>query len=146
MQLDGQLLKWAQTSNGGFTATLCFSDEDAAREYFQSKTLAKGKQAGQLFSITFAELDEHGNEPAPVPKRFQGGPIARLLILDWCKDPLFWEYTNSKNEHQAAHFVKIICNVESRNQIDGNRAAEEQFHELIRKPYQAWLEKQAVAA
>ena len=100
-----------------------------------------------MFAINFAELDDFGNEPAPVPRKFQGGPIARLLILDWCKDPLFWEYTNSKNEQQAAHFVKIICNVESRNQIDGNRAAEEQFHELIRKPYQAWLQKQeAVAA
>ena len=146
MQFDGQLLKWAQTSNGGFTATLSFADEDAAREYFQTKTLAKGKQAGQLFSITFEELDDFGNVPAPTPKRFQGGDIARWLIVTVGNDPLFHEWLNVTNHHAAAQKVKAMLGVESRNQIDGNPVAEKAFHEPIRKPFAAWLEKQKEAA
>ena len=143
MKLDTQLLRWSETSNGGFTITLLCADEDTAREYFRDKTLRKGKQAGQLFAMTIDELDDHGNEPMPVPKRFQGGPISRLLIIDWCKSAVFWEWLGVTNEHAAAQRAKNICGVESRNQIDGNAVAELLFHDRIRKPYHAWLQEAA---
>ena len=142
MILDAQLLKWSQTSNGGFTATFAFSDEDAAREYFQTKTLAKGKQAGQLFSMSFEELDEHGNTPTPVPRRFQGGPLARLAIVTWGKDRLFWDWLCVDNEDAAATKVKALCGVESRNEIDADPRAVKLFHQNIRIPYQQWLAQQ----
>ena len=146
MKLDTQLLRWSETSNGGFTITLLCADEDQAREYFRDKTLRKGKQAGQLFAMTIDELDEHGNAPLPVPKRFQGGPISRLLIIDWCKSPVFWEWLKVTNEHAAAQYTKKLCRVDSRNQIDGNAIAERLFHDCIRKPYQAWLEQNPTEA
>lgn len=146
MKLDAQLLRWAETSNGGFTVTLIFGDEDEARQYFRDKTLRKGKQAGQLFAVEFTELDDFGNEPAAKPRRFEGGPIARLLITEWCKSPLFWEWQGVTNEHASAQHVKRMCIVESRNEIDSNPMAKARFQERIRKPYTAWLEQQQKVA
>jgi hypothetical protein len=138
VKFDAQLLKWAQTSNGGFTATLVFSDEDAAREYFQPQTLAKGKQAGQLFSVEFTELDEHGNDQKPTPRRMSGGPICQRLVL-WCDDQLFREWCGATNKYAAEVWIKATLEVDSRKQVDGNEALEKRFHERIRGPYAAWL-------
>ena len=145
MKLDTQLLRWSETSNGGFTITLLCADEDQAREYFRDKTLRKGKHAGQLFAMTIDELDEHGNEPLPVPKRFAGGPICQRLVL-WCDDILFQEWCEAANKHAAATWIKQIMGVESRKQIDGNNELEKKFHREIRIPFQAWLNRQAEPA
>ena len=146
MKLDTQLLRWSETSNGGFTITLLCADEDTAREYFRDKTLRKGKQAGQLFSMALEELDEPGNEPAPVPRRLAGGPICQRLVL-WCDDVLFQEWCGATNKHAAAVWIKETMGVESRKQIDGNNELEKKFHREIRIPFQEWLNSaQRVAA
>ena len=145
MKLDVQLLNWVETSSGGFVIKLVCADEDTAREYFRDKTLRKGKQAGQLFAMTIDEMDEHGNEPLPVPKRFAGGPICQWLVL-CCDNPEFQSWSGTANRHAAETWVKQTMCVESRKQIDGNAIAERLFHDCIRKPYQAWLEQNQTEA
>lgn len=135
---DAQLLKWSRTSSGGFTLALQPDDPDASQGYFEPMTTKKGNQAGQLFRVTFEELDEHGNAPQ-VPKKFQGGAISRWLIIDAGKDPAFWEFLNVTNEHACAQRVKALIGCESRNQIDGNKTLEDAFNQRIRWPYQQWL-------
>ena len=138
MKLDTQLLRWSETSNGGFTITLLCADEDTAREYFRDKTLRKGKQAGQLFAMNIDELDEHGNEPQLVPKRFAGGPICQWLVL-CCDNPEFQSWSGTANRHAAETWVKQTMGVESRKQIDGNLTLEARYHRVIRGPFMAWL-------
>jgi len=138
---DAQLAGWRESHNGGFVASFWFADSDDAREYLGSLTERKGKQAGQLLRMTLEQMDEHGNAPEP-PRKFKGGPIARLLILDWCKNPLFQEWLGVVNEDAAALKVKMICGVESRNQIDDWPVATMKFHKEIREPYKAWLDEQ----
>ena len=145
MKLDTQLLRWSETSNGGFTITLLCADEDTAREYFRDKTLRKGKQAGQLFAMTIDELDEHGNEPLPVPKRFAGGPICKWLVMR-CDDPLFCEWSKTVNRYAAETWQKQTLQIDSRKEIDGNRELEGRFVDRIRVPYMQWLAKQTEAA
>ncbi len=136
--LDGQLLKWARTSNGGMTVTLQCADPDAAQAYFEPKTTKKGNQAGQLFEIEFRELDDFGNAPQ-TPQRFAGGAIAKWLIWDAGKDASFWEFLGVENEVAAGAKVKQLIGCESRKQIDGNKALEDSFHHHVRWPYQQWL-------
>jgi len=55
-KLELQLLRWAQSSNGGMTVTFALADEDALN-YFKQHTLRKGKLAGQLYAAGFVLVD-----------------------------------------------------------------------------------------
>jgi hypothetical protein len=42
------------------------------------------------------------------------------------------------NERGAKEFILVICGITSRRELDGNTAAAQRFHELVRKPFMAW--------
>ncbi len=145
---DAQLASWKEAHNGGFTATFWFADEDAAREYFKPLTARKGKIAGQLFSMTLAELDDHGNAPVVSTEsyKFDGGPMARWLVIDAPKDPLFLEFLGVANEHAAGVKIKQMIGCESRKEIDCNPVYMKKANELISYPYTEWLRQHEAVA
>ena len=69
---------------------------------------------------------------------------ARLAGM-WCADPRFWEWLNSDGERhigsetEAAEYVRTICGVQSRADIDHNPQAEKIFHNQIRLPFGDFL-------
>lgn len=80
--------------------------------------------------------------PAPAEK---GGPLSVWAALR-CKEPEFQGWIARKagnviapSEEGAAGFIRLLCNVESRAEIDSNPEAERKFHEGIRGPYSKWL-------
>jgi hypothetical protein len=42
---------------------------------------------------------------------------------------------------EAAAFIRAACQVESRRQLAEDRAAEQRFHQFLRRPFVAWKEK-----
>lgn len=46
------------------------------------------------------------------------------------------------DEQIAKEFILMLCCIESRNDLDTNPAAAQRFHELVRKPFLAWKERQ----
>jgi hypothetical protein len=42
---------------------------------------------------------------------------------------------------EAAAFIREACQVESRRQLAEDRAAEQRFHQFLRRPFVAWKEK-----
>jgi hypothetical protein len=46
----------------------------------------------------------------------------------------------------AAAFIRVVCQVESRRQLAEDREAEQRFHTLLRKPFIAYKESLNVTA
>jgi len=82
--------------------------------------------------------------PAPPEKPKNDKPLCKLAGM-WPKDSLFLEWLSSKHrgerftEDEAAQWIRDVCDVESRSQIDGDPKAEEDFHNRIRIPYSNWI-------
>ena len=63
------------------------------------------------------------------------------------RDPKFREWAASHAEvdpltvDEAAEFIRVVCNVESRRQLATDPHAEERFHQYLRRPFVAWKEK-----
>lgn len=155
MKFDAQLAGWRESHNGGFVASFWFADADEAREAFALMTERKGKTAGQLLTMTLTDAEEPcaiaSNEPARAAKSEKVGgihllgPIARWLVLDAGKDPLFWKFLSCNNENECAIMIKEMMVIASRKEIDGDSVLTRRFNNFIRLPYQAWLKTQQEA-
>lgn len=106
----------------------------------------------------FDRQDEPGVvEPDPMTDRPKGGELAKLAGM-LCSDPRFQKWMmrsfscwstaatmaatlggegGADDEDVAAHAVRLICDIESRAELDHNARAAQLFHEKIRKP---WME------
>lgn len=65
------------------------------------------------------------------------------------RDPQFREYVRQHNVpprivnvEEAAHFIRTVCEIESRRELESDAAAQRRFHNFIRKPFLAWKERQ----
>ncbi|MDW3683932.1 hypothetical protein RA280_19720 [Cupriavidus sp. CV2] len=75
----------------------------------------------------------------------KGGALARLAGL-WSRDPGFHRFVAAKTglpcatKDVAAGFVRTVCGIETRVDLDHDGAAEAKFHICIRLPYMRWLQ------
>jgi len=83
--------------------------------------------------------------PEPVAEKPKGAEIAKWLGIR-CNEPEFWTFLENLervnfpigNKDEAAYWVRKLCGVESRAEIDNDPEAAERFHRLIRGPYAKW--------
>ncbi|WP_341918659.1 hypothetical protein [Polaromonas sp. YR568] len=74
----------------------------------------------------------------------KGGELARLAGI-WSNEPKFWRWIRTvggpeiDNDMQAAEWIRNICDVQSRAELDHNNEAGDYFHEAIRLPYMDYL-------
>lgn len=115
--------------------------------------------------VALAALATAAQESQPQRQRERMAPLCELAVKlcrepmfsIWCKsriqaDPqLEWALalsaaarSGSADEELCKALICHVCCVESRKDIDGNPEATRRFHELVRKPYQAWLERKWV--
>ena len=84
-------------------------------------------------------------------KKKEIGPLCKLAV-QWCKDPLFWEWCYKQygtmrtlegkyvEEEHGKFWICHVCQVKSRRELDTNSQAKKLFEHHIRKPYMEWLE------
>jgi len=101
-----------------------------------------------IAKLTQEAAQDHARKE--VIEEAKGGPLSRLAAM-WCKDEKFWEWCGKyeadgevpddfpTNEEEAANWIRITCDINSRSEIDGNEEAAERFHRLIRIPFSEWL-------
>lgn len=59
----------------------------------------------------------------------------------FCRNPVFWRFVGERfgktvsSETECAEFVRNICGVKSRSELDENNDAANIFHERLRKPF-----------
>jgi hypothetical protein len=63
------------------------------------------------------------------------------------RDPQFREFVSQymvparePTVDEAAAFIRVACQVESRRQLAEDHAAEQRFHQFLRRPFVAWKE------
>jgi hypothetical protein len=83
--------------------------------------------------------DEEVAEPLEEPEKTVGGPLSRLAGI-WCSDPEFWRWLKVNDQEQAAIYVRMVCGVESRAQLDHDDEAAEMFHQKFRIPFSKHLQ------
>lgn len=72
--------------------------------------------------------------------RAKGGELAKLAGM-WSNERAFWEWVESIQSNpchgaeSAAAFIRAVCGVKSRAQLDHDAAARAKFDQHIRKPY-----------
>lgn len=57
-----------------------------------------------------------------------------------CTLPAFWEHLRVSSEAEAAEYVRNVCGVKSRSELDTNPAAADLFHDRVRRPFAATRE------
>lgn len=100
---------------------------------------------------------ESNPAPSPEPVKPKGGPLAKLAGM-WCAEPEFADWladchplifegalqdANGDVEEAAKRIVCSLCGIESRIELDHAQYAADLFHERIRQPYMAHLERAA---
>lgn len=138
-----QLAGWSETHNGGCKVTFWLPDATEL-DAFRALTVRKGNTAGHRF---MAALVEVGDDEQPVqPEAPKGGMLAKLAGM-LCDQPEFWAFLNRldanggqiiQNAEDAANFVRDVCGVASRAELDHNETAAQAFHQKIRLPYVRW--------
>ncbi|MGP8437147.1 hypothetical protein ACT2GS_27870 [Paraburkholderia fungorum] len=64
------------------------------------------------------------------------------------RDPKFREWAASHAEvepltvDEAAEFIRIVCQIDSRRALATDKAAADRFHNLLRRPFVEWRAKQ----
>lgn len=64
----------------------------------------------------------------------KGGRRARLAGC-LCSNPEFQAFCSARSADEAADYIRRVCHVESRAQLDHNPQAANLFDELVRKPF-----------
>jgi hypothetical protein len=55
---------------------------------------------------------------------------------EWVKT--FTPHLDVVTEHQAAQFIRLVCEIESRAELETNKEAERRFHTILRRTFIAW--------
>lgn len=146
-----QFAGYADGSRGGPRITLRLADREDLEKFIGME--------GKRFMVAFMEIGDDEQPvaaptPAPAVKRERMAPLCEWAVTV-CRDPMFqtWAISRMKSEpdcksreDHARSVIVSLCGVESRKHLDTNPAAASALHELVRKPYAAWREKQAVTA
>lgn len=64
----------------------------------------------------------------------KGGRNARLAGC-LCRNPAFQAFCSASSADEAANYIRRVCRVGSRAELDHNPDAAHAFHELVRKPF-----------
>jgi hypothetical protein len=158
-QSEVQLAGWSESHTSGCKVTF-FLPDAADLDAFRALTVRKGMQAGQRMACVLVLIgdDEKPEQPPapmpraaaePAPEPLKGGPLAQLAGR-WTNDPQFCrflslEYPQHGIPHSsadAANIVRILCEVDSRVELDHDPEAAKRFQTLIRIPYMQWLHEQ----
>lgn len=134
------LAGWTDTHNGGAKVTFWLPD-DQDLEAFRRMTVKKGKTAGQRLMCVLVEIDEQEQPVAPDAPRSHASSDAHLMItgsafVSYCNEVADNEWTADKVRLWAKHRMQI----DSLSQLDTDPLALKRFHELIRRPFEQWME------
>lgn len=158
-----QLAGWSESHTGGCKVTFWLQSPDDLAA-FRALTVRKGNTAGHRFMAALVEIGDDEQpvqqppaapEPkAPAAPRAHMGDCCYRTVM-WCQEPKFWEWINStthggvfwdvKNAREAGEFVREMCGVASRKELDDDNEANKAWHRLIREPYRVWLATQGAA-
>lgn len=138
------LAGWAETHTGGSKVTFWLPDAEAL-DVFRSMTVRKGNTAGQRFMAVLVEIGDD-EQPKQVADKPKGGVLSRDAALicanvdfqNFVADKAPGLHMESESDLQAAAaYVRLICRITSRAELDHSPTARQLFGQLM-EDYRAW--------
>ena len=139
-QGEVMLLQWSgSTSRTGPKLVLQLPDDDAL-ENFRSATVAKGGRAGQRFAVVFVQIDDDETPVVQTARQAipKGGWVSRDAA-GYCNSETFRFYVADKRDlpriataDEAAEYLRGVCGVQSRAELDHDADAESRYKGLQR--------------
>lgn len=138
-QGEVMLAGWSETHNGGAKVTFWLQDSGDL-DAFKAMTVAKGKTAGQRLALVAVEIGDD-EQPVQREEKPKGGELARLAGM-LCQNPAFQAFVPEcseglSSEENAADWIRRVCGIKSRAELDHSTEAAARFHERVRKPFLA---------
>lgn len=161
IQCEFQVMNWGESATSGAWVKFWLNPEDL--DAFRAIQCRSGKNAGQRFMGALVEIGDDEQPIAyqnattasqqaetvavntvtsPAEEKPKGGDLARLAGM-LCANPKFVEWAQVENGDRAAEYIRAICRIESRAQLDHDNRAANVFHHHIRLPFLAWQEGRA---
>lgn len=154
-QGEVQFRRYSDTSTQGAQIVLGLADRDELQALV-------GKEGKRFMAV----LVEIGDDEAPVDvQKAKVGPLCSLAV-QWCKSAEFlgwvrpvydkffggdgsgWGDIGSEDmgpEAFCRHAILVLCDVDSRKELDKSKEAADRFHNCIRRPYTEWLSRRKQA-
>jgi hypothetical protein len=82
------------------------------------------------------------NHPRPEPERVPGHSATTIEAFKISKDIDFWSWAQVANETEASMYIKHICRLEHRTDLDDNEEARNIFRRQILIPFNQWKASQ----
>lgn len=80
----------------------------------------------------------HLAKPEKKPE-MKGGPLAQIAG-QWCNEEVFQAWSHTSDAETARAYILGECGINSRKELDHNKAAAEIFHKKIRIPFKDYLD------
>lgn len=134
-------------------------DDESVQHPFEGCTPRSDKTPGDLFDAALVEKDDDDSD-VDQQQRDKAESFAREqhalsryaallggneLFLQWLSETITFgakRETHSvewwKSEDHVARWIRWVCKVESRADLDRDPAAAQRFHEQVRTPYNNW--------
>ena len=114
-----------------------------ALDKFKAMTVRDGKKAGQRLMAVFVQIgdDEQPVEQEQPTKRGYGATVIEAFKL--CRDPDFLTWTHAQNASEAGEYIKQLCRINSRYELDDNETARNIFRTRILVPFHKWKREAA---
>lgn len=156
-----QLAGWRESHSTGAMVTFWLSDPSDL-DAFRRLTSRKGNIAGQRLAMALAEIPDDDDSSIPMVPAIppsaipddcdgpKGGQLSRLAAIMGA-NPAFQHYVREafgedmKTEGECADFIRSVCKITSRAELDHNPKAASIFHERFRKPFVEFNEKNRFA-
>lgn len=109
---------------------------------FKDEFLERFREIDMPVALAPLVADFERREPQPEPDK--GGALCKLAGM-WCRDEEFRRWLASLHEGEmfteedAAEWIRLECDVESRSHLDHDAQAAERFQRSVRLPYMNWL-------
>ena len=157
-----QFAGWTDSHIQGAKITFWLADSEAL-EYFRCLTTKKGGKAGQRFMLTLVELDDddspinqvqaqraQSSETKHIADRVKGGELSKHAGR-LCNDEAFFGFLSANGitpenaglgmewPEVAANYIRKVCQIGSRAELDHSAAAAQRYHSLIRQQFIAWV-------
>lgn len=140
-QGEVMLAGWGESHNGGAKLTLWLPDPSDL-DPFRSVTMKKGKIAGQRFMMVLVEIGE--DETPVAPQKHHHSSDAHLMVtgaafVNYVRDTIAG--ASAWDAAQCRMWAKHSMQVDSLSELDTDPAALKRFHEIIRRPFEEWMER-----
>lgn len=147
---ETMLLGWTDGPGGSFV-TLLLDNESDAHPFLGYSRASRGAP-GTRFMGALAEIDDDETprraEPEPEKHEHKAGRKTSNDAAILSKDSRFHDWLNEHvrtddwTEKSADDWIKGVCRISSKRELDADSPALERYLKLVVKPYQNWLAEQ----